>query len=151
MITLLAALAAVAAVAQSRGCVYIENLELVPDSTVTVPVMLACLEPTQGLQFKMSLPDGLILEEMELTKRSRRLDMNLAKKHKGDTWNVAVYTMSMASFPPDTTAVIHATLRALPQFQGGEIHIWKCQGCSQDFTTINYDDSYTTVMRAALP
>lgn len=148
MTTLLAALAATTALAQTGGRIYIEDFEIAPDSTIAVPVMLANAEATQGLQFNMYLPDGLTLEEIELTKYSRRLKMNAVDNRKDDKWIVAVYSMSQTSFPPDTAAVLTLTLTARPEFQGGNIIIKKSQGSSLDFSTIYYDDSSTTVTRA---
>ena len=145
MITLLAAIATVAAMAQSSGRIFIEDFSIAPDSTVTVPVMLTNAEPTQGIQFKMSLPQGLMLEEMELTKYSRRQKMDVAKSHKNGTWIVTVYSMSLNAYPPDTAAVLMLTLTAEPEFEGGEIAIWSSKGSSEEFTTINYDDSAATV------
>lgn len=149
IITLLASIAAMTALAQSNGCIYIEDFEIAPDSTIAVPVMLTNAESTQGLQFKMILPDGLVLEDIELTKYSRRFKMNVAKNMKNDKWIVAVYTMEQSAFPPDTAAILSMTLTALHEFEGGNITITKSQGSSQEFTTINYDDSSTTVTRAS--
>lgn len=147
IITLLAVLATTTALAQSHGRIYIEDFVVAPDSTITVPVMLENAETTQGLQFKMVLPNGLELEDIELTKYSRRLKMNIAKNLKDDRWIVAVYSMDQTVYPPDTAAVLSLTMTALPEFEGGNITIMKSQGSSQEYTTINYDDSSTTVTR----
>lgn len=148
IITLLVTFITVTALAQTGGCIYIEDFEIAPDSTIAVPVMLTNAEATQGLQFNMYLPDGLILEEIELTKYSRRLKMNVVDNRKDDRWIVAVYSMSQTTFPPDTAAVLTLTLTASPDFQGGDITIKKSQGSSLDFSTIYYDDSSTTVTPA---
>lgn len=148
IITILAVLAAISVQAQSNGCIYIEDFEIAPDSTITVPVMLTNAEASQGLQFKMHLPDGLILEEIELSKYSRRLKMNVASNMKDDKWIVAVYSMSQNAFPPDTAEVLKMTLTAQPEFEGGIINIFKSMGSNMDFISIDYDDSSTTVKRA---
>ena len=150
IITLLAAFISMAAVAQSSGCIYIEDFEIAPDSTLTVPVMLTNAEATQGFQFQMLLPQGLVVEDMELTKYSRRMKMSLAKNEKNGKWIVAVYSLEQTSFPPDTAKVILMTLTALPEFEGGDITISKSQGSSLEYTSINYDDSSATVTRASM-
>ena len=149
MITIVAVLATMSALAQGNGRIYIEDFEIAPDSTITVQVMLENVEPTQGCQFKMTLPDGLTLEEIELTKYSRKLKMSQANNLKNGKWIVAVYSMNQTAYPPDNAAILAITLTALPAFEGGTITISKSQGSSQEFTTINYDDSSTTVTRAA--
>lgn len=145
MTTLLAALAALTAVAQSNGRIYIDDFDIAADSTAIVQVMLANPDPTLGLQFKMTVPDGLRVDEMELTKYSDRLKMNLANKLKGSTWSVAVYSMSLMPYPSDTAAVMTLKLTALPGFAGGDISIYRSQGSTEDFTTIHYDDSRAAV------
>ena len=66
---ILALMMALGALAQ-RNVVYIEDFEICPDSTVTLPVMMANSDPTRGIQFNMSLPLGLNLIEKELTEYS---------------------------------------------------------------------------------
>ena len=148
IITLLAALATTAALAQSNGRIYIENFVIAPDSTVTVQVMLENVETTHGCQFKMALPDGLTLEETELTKYSRKLKMSQANNLKNGQWIVAVYSMNNTSFPPDNAAILTMTLTAQPAFEGGIITITKSMGSSEELTTIYYDDNSTTVTLA---
>ena len=52
--TLLAVCVAVCAMAQANR-VYIEDFEICPDSVVTVPVMLANVDETRGVQFPGTL------------------------------------------------------------------------------------------------
>lgn len=137
------------ALAQSYGSLYIEDFEIAPGSTIDVPVMLANTVATQGLQFYMYLPDGLTLEELELTKYSRRLKMNVADNRKNDKWIVALYSMSQTGFPPDTAAVLNMKLTAQPDFAGGKITITKTLGSSIEYTSIHFDDSSATVTPAA--
>ncbi|MBQ6166054.1 MAG: hypothetical protein IJK41_01265 [Muribaculaceae bacterium] len=146
-IALLTVAATVTALAQGNGRIYIEDFEITPDSTVMVQVMLENSEPTQGFQFNMNLPEGLTLEEIELTKYSRKMKMNQANKLKNGSWIVAVYSMEQTAYPPDTAAVLTLTMTALPDFEGGNINIDKCQGSSLEYTTINYDNSYAVVTR----
>ena len=149
IMTILSICVAMTAFAQGNGSIYIEDFEVAPDSTVTVQVMLTNAVPTHGLQFKMTLPDGLILEEAELSKYSRRLKMNLAKNRNDDNWIVAVYSMDQTTYPPDTAPVLTLTLTAEPEFAGGNIIIKKSQGTDDEFTTIYYNDSTTTVTCAS--
>ena len=144
-----ALLMAFTALAQGNR-VIIEDFEIAPDSTLTVPVMLTNAEATQGFQFQMLLPQGLVVEDMELTKYSRRMKMSLAKNEKNGKWIVAVYSLEQTAFPPDTAKVILMTLTALPEFEGGDITISKSQGSSLEDTSINYDDSSATVTRASM-
>ena len=145
--TLFASLAAITALAQSAGRIYIEDFEIAPDSTVTVNVMLTNVEATQGVQFRMIMPQGLEVEDMELTKYSRKMKMTLASNQKADTWMVAVYSMSLTAFQPDTAALLTLTLTARPGFEGGNITLNKSMGTDENFVTIHYDDSSTTVTR----
>lgn len=141
----MAAFAAIAAMAQSSGRFFIEDFEIAPDSTVTVTVMLTNNEPTQGFQFNMTLPPGLNADNIELTKYSRKLKMNVSSNLKDNTLIVAVYPMSHSLYSPDTAGVLTMEMTASPQFNGGDITIWRGQGSSEDFKTINYDESSTTV------
>ena len=141
----MAAFAAIAAVAQSNGRFFIEDFEIAPDSTVVVTVMLSNNEPTQGFQFNMTLPPGLNADNIELTKYSRKLKMNVSNNLKGDTMIVAVYPMAHSLYAPDTAGVLTMEMTASPQGNGGNSTSGRAQGSSEDFKTINYDDSSTTV------
>ena len=143
--TLMVAFAAMTALAQGSGRIYIEDFEIARDSTVTVTVMLTNNEPTQGLQFNMRLPQGLEVDEVLLTKYSRKLKMNVSSNLKGDTMIVAVYPMAHTFFAPDTAGVLTMEVTATPQFEGGNITFWKSQGSSEQFTSIFFDDSSATV------
>ena len=146
-IALLAALATMAAMAQSEGRIYVEDFDIAPDSTATVEVLLTNVEATRGVQFKMTLPQGLEIEDMELTKYSRKMKMSLANNQKANNWMVAVYSMSLTVFPPDTAkAVMTLTLTAKPGFEGGDIIFNKSMGSNEDYITKYYDDSATKVL-----
>lgn len=144
---LLTAFVALMGAAQGGGRIFIENFDIAPDSTVTVQVMLDNPEPTLGLQFKMTMPEGLTVDELELTKYSKKLKMNLADRLNGDTWIIAVYSMALDQYPPNTAAVLTMTVTASPEFEGGDIAIYRSQGSTEDFVTIKYDDTHTAVLR----
>ena len=57
-----ALLVALDAVSQSNR-IYVEPFEICPDSIVAVPVMLANESPTRGLEFNMTLPEGLVVDD----------------------------------------------------------------------------------------
>jgi len=146
LIILLAALATLTAAAQHDNTIYIEDFEMAPDSTVTVNVTLANGEPTGGFQFRMSLPAGLQVEDIELTRHSKKHKMYLASNQVNDsTWMVVVYPMGQDVLPTDSVAVLRLTLTAAQQFNGGIIAITRAMGASQESTTIYYDDSTANV------
>ena len=74
---MMAALLSLAAVAQQRNRIYIENFEIYPDSSLTVPVMLANMDSTRGIQFNITLPFGLKISECNLTPYAKEYDMHL--------------------------------------------------------------------------
>lgn len=145
MIAMLVAVATLTAMAQRSNSIYIEDFEIAPDSSAIVNVMLANNEITRGFQFKMKLPDGLEVDDIELTKHAKRQQMNIASNLTKGNWIVAVYPSGLTSLPADTAAVLTIYFTALPQFEGGRITITKSMGSSEENTTIYYDDSSTTV------
>ena len=124
----LALMMAMAAWAQGNR-IYIEDFEICPDSTFQVPVMLANADSTRGLQFKMTLPEGLSVEEFAVTSYSRRLSMSMTCRLKDDgTYTVMIYPTRVAYYPPDTQAICLLTFVASSDFKGGDLSIWKCRG-----------------------
>ena len=141
-----ALLAACCALAQG-GRVYIEDFEIVPDSTLTVPVMLANTDSTRGVQFNMTLPDGLSLEEYSATAYSKSYDMTMTTRWSdaGNYYLVILFPSSRICFPPATADVIQFTFKADADFKGGDIALWKCRGSTIDNKAIPLDGDTTTV------
>ena len=75
----MAVLATLTAAAQGNR-IYIEDFEIDRDSTKTVQVMLANVDPTRGIQFNLTLPAGLMFEDYEETAYSRRYTMSLTSR-----------------------------------------------------------------------
>ena len=144
MITMLAMVLALGAIAQ-KNRIYIEDFEIYPDSTLTVPVILANVDSTRGIQFNMTLPYGLKMNECELTEYAAGYDMQLFRTSRAGVWTLGMYPMSRVAFPPDTKAVMTINLKATADFMGGDIFLWQCRGSSMENISIIIDDDTTTV------
>lgn len=148
MMTMMAALVAVCAVAQA-GHVYIEDFEIAPGETMEVAVLLTNAVETRGVQFNMTLPDGLLLEDYELTKRAMSRKMKPFAADRGDYWAMGMYPVEAVCFEPqEKLAVMTLYLTADPDFKGGDILLWKQRGSTMDCNTIILDDSAATVKAA---
>lgn len=145
MMVMMAALIMLAAVAQQRNRIYIENFEIYPDSSLTVPVMLANMDSTRGIQFNITLPSGLRISECELTAYAKEYDMHIFENNNGGVLTIGMYPFSRVCFPPDTMAVMTINFEAMTDFKGGEIFLWKCRGSTMENTTIFIGDDTTTV------
>lgn len=132
------------AVAQSNR-IYVEPFEICPDSTLAVPVILANETPTRGLQFNMTLPEGLAMDECEITRYCEKYSMSLFTKKNGDVWTIGMYPMGSICLPADTKAILMLQMMASPTFMGGEIVVWKCRGSTIDNKTIYMDGDTTAV------
>ena len=145
--TLMAVLVAVSAMAQSRNRIYIEDFEIDLDSTLVVPVMLANQDESRGLQFNITLPDGLRMIDRETTDYAQRYNMSLSCNYSQNTGSylVIMYPTPPTCFPPDTMAVMTITFKALPNFKGGLMPVWKCRGSTMDNETIFMDNDTTKV------
>jgi len=134
---LLAALVAVTAMAQTNR-VYIEDFSIEPDSTVVVPVFFANVVPSRGLQFNLSLPEGLTLTKSRLTQYSKEYAMILTCRYsnRDQCYGVFIYPSGAICFDPDTAAVMELWLTAQPDFSGGEISLWNCYGSTIENKTI---------------
>ena len=77
LLLMLCALLAISAVAQQGNRIYIEDFEIEPGKTVSVPLMLSNQDPTRGMQFNISLPNGLRMIDQELTAYSEEYNMNM--------------------------------------------------------------------------
>lgn len=142
---ILALMMALGALAQ-RNVVYIEDFEICPDSTVTLPVMMANSDPTRGIQFNMSLPLGLNLIEKELTEYSlEKYFMVMFSNLKNGVWTLGMYPQGSICFPPDTAAIMTVTFKADPNFTGGEIILWRQLGSTMNNRSIVFDNDTTTV------
>lgn len=145
MMIILAAVFTLAAVAQ-RNRIYIEDFEIYPDSTITVPVMLANTDPTRGFQFNMTLPDGLSIEDCKLTEYAvKDYDMHIFNMCKAGVWTAGMYPASKVCLPPDDKAMMTITFKATAEFKGGQLFLWKCRGSTMESTTIYFDEDTTTV------
>ena len=145
MMVMMAALLSLVAVAQQRNRIYIENFEIYPDSSLTVPVMLANVDSTRGIQFNITLPSGLRISECEVTPYAKEYDMHLFENNNGGVLTIGMYPFSRECFPPDTMAVMTINFEAMTDFKGGEIFLWKCRGSTMENTTIFIGDDTTTV------
>ena len=145
MMVMVAVLLAIAGVAQQRNRIYIENFEIYPDSSLTVPVMLANMDSTRGIQFNITLPFGLRISECELTPYAKEYDMHIFENNNAGVLTIGMYPFSRVCFPPDTVAVMTINFDAKTDFKGGEIFLWKCRGSTMENTTIFIGDDTTTV------
>lgn len=145
MMVMVAVLLALAVVAQQRNRIYIENFEIYPDSSLTVPVMLANMDSTRGIQFNITLPFGLRISECELTPYAKEYDMHIFENNNAGVLTIGMYPFSRVCFPPDTVAVMTINFDAKTDFKGGEIFLWKCRGSTMENTTIFIGDDTTTV------
>ena len=116
MMVMVAVLLALAAVAQQRNRIYIENFEIYPDSSLTVPVMLANMDSTRGIQFNITLPFGLRISECELTPYAKEYDMHIFENNNAGVLTIGMYPFSRVCFPPDTVAVMTINFDAKDRF-----------------------------------
>lgn len=127
--------------------IYIEGFEVEPDSTITVPVMVCNADSTRGLQFNISLPDGLSFDNCVVSAYSRRNEMTIScqydKAHH--YYLVLIYPLGRISFPAGVADVAQLTLTAQSGFKGGDIVIWKCFGSTVDNKAIAFDGETATV------
>ena len=145
LLTIIVALAALTVTAQgNRIC--IEDFVIDRDSIVSVPVVLANETPMRGLQFNMTLPDGLKVESSSLTKYSEKYEMNLVcrRTDNGDQV-VFIYPMARICYPAGNEVVVVINFAAGPDFKGGEITLWKCFGSTIDNVAFPVQGGTTTV------
>lgn len=127
--------------------IYIEDFEISPDSTVTVPVILANEDPTRGVQFNISLPSGLIYKKSHVTEYSEEYGMSLTCRYsnRDGCYTVFLYPMAQICYDPDTAAVMTITFAAQSDFKGGTISIWKCRGSTINNKPFVIPDASTNV------
>ena len=143
------------AVTAQGNRIYVEDFEIEPGEYGCMPVLLTNVDPSRGLQFNITLPIGLELEESELTPYARGKKMFLSSNFspKDGCYTVFIYPMGTICFPADTTAaVMTMTLKARETFKGGTISAWKCRGATADNKTIYMegDTARVTVPESAL-
>ena len=85
-LAIMAVIVAMAAMAQ-RNVVYIEDFEIEPGNSITVPLMMANCDSTRGIQVNLTLPEGLRLIDRELTQYSREYDMEPFGNYKNGVWH----------------------------------------------------------------
>lgn len=150
--TILAVCVTMCAVAQANR-IYIEDFEICPDSVVTVPVMLTNVDETRGVQFRMALPEGLSMDECEMTEHSADCNMKELFRHATDGfYNVILYPMDRTCLPSGTHAILNLAFKAAAGFKGGTITLFKAYGASTDNEpmTIEGDSTAVTVPEAVL-
>ena len=143
---ILAVSMALCAMAQNNR-IYIEDFEIDPDSTVTVPVILANESPTRGVQFNMTLPPGLILKSSKVTDYSSEYFMSMTCRYyeKGGYYMVFIFPMAAVCFEPNTAEVMTITFAAQPDFKGGTISLWNCMGSTINNHSFAIDGASTVV------
>lgn len=132
---------------------YIDDFEIEPDSLKTVSLMLANESPTRGFQYTLTLPQGIYLDDAEVTSYSREYRMsiscNVLDEH---SFLVFVFPSIRVCYPPDTAAVVNLTFGAASDFKGGIILIDDCAGStieSQSFP-VDGDTVQVTVPESSL-
>lgn len=147
MMTWLLMCAALCVVAQGNR-IYMEDVEITPDSSLTVPLMLTNVDETRGVQFNMVLPQGLQLVDQDLTDYSYDIGMKLTTRHLAEqnTWIVIVHSMEKAYFPAgNATAIMEFCFKAAKDFKGGKIILNNMRGSTFDNRSIKVNDDSTTV------
>ena len=140
----LAVCAALCAVAQgNRICVH--DIEVARGATVTVPVLLANQDTTRGVQFRVTLPQGLTCQEWNLAPRTERLGFILNNILKDGAHSVMIYQVGRGAIPPGDEAIAIMTLQVDDTFTGGEITVWKCRGSTMDNKSMEMDGSTSSV------
>ncbi len=144
---MLAWLAAMGVAAQTNH-IYIESFEIEPGATDTVPVMFSSVDPSRGLQFNISFPEGLEYKGFEASRYALGYKMNVSCNYskKYSCYSAFIYPLGCICFPADATAVVmYISVKAKDDFKGGTITTWKCRGSTADNNTIIMEGDTTTV------
>lgn len=154
VIIFLAWLATIGVAAQTNR-IYIEDFEIEPGATDSVPVMLSNVDPSRGLQFNFSLPEGLDYKGAEVSEYASGYKMSVSCNYnqKNSCYSAFIYPPGPICFPADPAAVVmYIWLTAKDDFRGGPIVTWKCRGSSIDNNTIIMvgDTTAVTVPQASL-
>lgn len=138
LIALLALVVPVGALGQHNR-IYMDDFEIAPDSTVTVPVIMANEDTTYGFQFHLTPPEGLQVRSVRKTPHINDLGLSLLSSKEGGMTIVLLYSMEMLYCPPDTAEVVTVKFQADPGFRGGDIIIDKCLGSKHNTDGIFLD------------
>lgn len=146
LMTIVLVMTALGAMANSNR-VYIDHFEVYPDSTITVPIMLSNTDETRGVQFYMTLPQGLKIKKSALTDHSKDYDMHLSVNYSKEAkcYTVFIYPMNRICLPPDTKAIMTIKLAASSEFKGGDVVFFNVCGSTIDNVLIHMDGSSTSV------
>ena len=150
LMTLMTVLACCAMAQGNR--VYIEDFEIVPGDSITMPVVLVNQDTTYGFQFGMMLPRGLEVKDIRLTDNFDKLGFSMSHGMRNDNCMIMVYSLKMLFCPPDSVEVLEIDFSARPGFKGGDISLWKGRGASSDNQCIFLDDGtvHVTVPKRSL-
>lgn len=140
----LAVCAALWGVAQNSR-IYLDDFEVAPGSTVTVPVLLANQDTTRGVQFSVSLPQGLKCVELNLSEYAERKKFISNYTVKGNTCKVMIFQVGTASFTPGNNVIAMITLEADDAFKGGDVTVNKCRGSTMDNKSLLLDGGTAVV------
>ena len=135
--------------------IYIEDFEIAPEATLTVPVMLSNVDETRGIQFNLTVPQGLKIVSRELSDYAaqERFNMNFSVNKVNDsTWTMIIYPSGRICFPPDEQAMVLVGFKAKAEFKGGDLLLWKCRGSTIDNVTIyiNDDTAHVSVPQSSV-
>ncbi len=127
--------------------IYIEDFEVEPDSSITVPVMMANADSTRGVQFNFTLPQGLDLSGFVVSSYSLTYEMTMSCRltDDGTHYVVMVYPRGPICYPAGTASIALLTFTASSTFKGGIINVWKCRGSTIDNHVIDFEGCNTTV------
>ena len=147
LLLIMAMLMSLVATAQTNR-IFIEDFEIEPGATDSVPVLLSNVDPSRGLQFNISLPEGLNYMGAEVSEYASGYKMSVSCNYnqKNSCYSAFIYPPGPICFPADTTAVVmYIWLMAKDDFKGGPIITWKCRGSALDNNTIIMDGDTTVV------
>lgn len=142
--TVCALLMAITAMAQGNRII-IEDFEISPDSTLTVPVILANADTTRGVQFNLTMPEGLQIKNMQASSYSRSLGMSISRNYQNGVHIVLLHASNRVGYPPDSAVIANMKVVADPDFKGGQIFVWKVIGSTMDNVTFSIDGDTTNV------
>lgn len=145
LVAILAVLA-VLPIAGQANRLFMEDFELEPDSMITVPLVLANESPSRGLQFTLTLPQGIYLEEGLVTSYSQQYRMSISTNDLGDnSFLIFVFPSIRVCYPPDTAEIVKFTFSAVSDFRGGQIFITECLGSTIENVAFPMDGDTVSV------
>jgi len=144
MAIMMAAMLTLAATAQINE-MYIEDFTIDPGTVIEVPVMLHCQTPSRGMQFDLTLCEGLTLQDIELTQESLDKGMNLFTRRGGNKVTIGTYPSNRVCYDTVPTPVVILYLEAAETFTGGTITMTRVRGATLDNASIKMNDTTTTV------